>query len=257
MILSYLMGKKIFTIFLVVVWTLFLIGIFLNPITSMIGSIISSSNATRTVLAYPSVVNKEIAKEQSIFVPYAKIPRCAIDGIISVEDKRFYNTNGIDIIAAVRVFIKSFSNDHTDHGGSTLTQQLARRIIREPRHTANPFLYAHGLLRVLYYTFIVNTIFSKHEILTLYLNSVYYGRSATGIERAAYAYFGTDLDHLTFGQCVYLTGLPQAPSIFGGNPKGKFAMSRYHHVIWTMVRNGYISVSFEQTLLREQLFIKQ
>lgn len=257
MILSYLMGKKIFIALIITLWTLFLVSIFLNPITALVGSIISSGTATRTVLAYPTVVGREITKEQSTFVPYAKIPRCAINGIISVEDKRFNTTNGIDIIAVARVLLKSFANNHTDHGGSTLTQQLARRIIREPRHPTNPFSYTNGLLRVLYYTFIVNTIFSKHEILALYLNSVYYGRSAVGIEQAAHVYFNTDLQHLTFGQCVYLTGLPQAPSVFGGNPKGKFAMSRYHHVIWTMVRNGYISVSFEQTLLRGQLLIRQ
>ncbi len=250
------MSKKIFTAFFVTVWTLFLVSIFLNPITALIGSIVSSGVATQTVLGYPFAVEREIVKERSAFIPYAKLPHCAVNGIISVEDKRFYVTNGIDIMAVARVLLKSFSNDHTDHGGSTLTQQLARRIIREPRNATNPFLYTHGLLRVLYYTFIVSAVFSKHEILTLYLNSVYYGRSAIGIAQAARAYFNTDLQHLTFGQCVYLTGLPQAPSVFGKSPAGKSAMNRYHHVIWTMVRNGYISVAFEHTLLQERLFTK-
>lgn len=248
------MSKKIFTAFIVIIWTFFLVGIFLNPTTSVIGNIISSSVAAQTVLGYPALVEKKIAKEQSTFVPYSKLPSCAINGIISVEDKRFYSTNGIDIMAVARVIIKSSFNNHTDHGGSTLTQQLARRIINEPRHTTNLFLYTHGLLRVLYYTFIVHTVFSKHEILTLYLNSVYYGRSAIGISQAAHAYFNTNLHNLTFGQCVYLTGLPQAPSIFGKNPKGKQTMDRYHHVVWTMVRNGYISTLFARTLYLDKLF---
>ncbi len=257
MVLSRYMGKNILTAIFLVVWVALLVGIFLNPITALFGSIISSGVAQKTVISYPEVVGRKIAKEQSVFVPYSKIPDCATNGIISVEDKRFYYTNGIDIIAVVRVFMKSFLNDHTDHGGSTITQQLARRIISEPRGALNPIIYMHGLARVLYYTFIVSNVFSKHEILSLYLNSVYYGRGAIGIAQASHAYFHTDLHNLTFGQCIYLTGLPQEPSVFGNNPQGKQTMSRYHHVVGTLLRNGYISAHTAHNLLQEKLFIKQ
>ncbi|HEC93807.1 MAG TPA: hypothetical protein ENI56_00300 [Candidatus Kaiserbacteria bacterium] len=251
------MSNKTPKILFLTILTLFLIGIFLNPLTALLGSIISSGVAQKTVIAYPTFVEREIAKEQSTVIPYAYLPSCAVNGIISVEDKRFYYTNGIDIVAVARVLLKSFVNDHQDHGGSTITQQLARRIISEPRHVANPVLHAHGIIRVLYYTFIVNTVFSKHEILSLYLNSVYYGRGATGIAQAARTYFHTDLPHLTFGQCVYLTGLPQAPSVFGNNPGGKRAMDRYRHVVGTMLRNGYISAKTADALSQEKLFIQK
>ncbi len=248
------MNNRTPKILFLTILTLFLIGIFLNPITALFGSVVSSGIAQKTVISYPAAVERRVAEEQSAVIPYAYLPSCAVNGIISVEDKRFYYTNGIDIIAVVRVFLKSFLNDHTDHGGSTITQQLARRIINEPRATADPLLHAHGIIRVLYYTFIVSTVFSKHEILSLYLNSVYYGRGATGIAQAARTYFHTDLNNLTFGQCVYLTGLPQEPSVFGNNPEGKRTMDRYRHVVGTMLRNGYISSDEADNLLQENLF---
>lgn len=250
------MSNKIPKILFLTILTLFLIGIFINPLTALLGSIISSGVSQQTVLEYPAFVESEVDREQSTVIPYSALPDCATDGIISVEDKRFYYTNGIDIIAVARVLLKSFVNDHRDHGGSTITQQLARRIINEPRTVANPFLHAHEIIRVLYYTLIVNTVFSKHEILSLYLNSVYYGRGAIGIAQAARAYFNTDLRHLTFGQCVYLAGLPQEPSVFGNNPQGRKSMNRYRHVVGTMLRNGYISAQTATSLLREELFIK-
>ncbi len=249
------MLRNVLTFIFLTICIVFLIIIFSAPLAVFFGNSISYGRALRTVITYPSVVEHKLFQEGSYFVPYEALPQCAINGIMSVEDKRFQYINGVDIVAMARVVAMSFSNDHTDHGGSTITQQLARRIIQEPRNTVNIFIYTHRFLRILYYTLIVNNVFTKRDIITLYLNSVYYGKGAIGIENAARSYFHTDIYHLTFGQCIYLTGLPQAPSIFGKQPQGKAAMNRYHHVISTMVRNGYISSGNGNILTNNKLFI--
>ncbi len=255
MILSQYMLRKVLTFIFLIICIVLIIIIFSAPLAVLFGDNISYGKALKTVISYPLVVEHELFREGSYFIPYDALPQCAINSIMSVEDKRFKYINGVDIIAIARVAVMSLSNDHTDHGGSTITQQLARRIIQEPRNKVNIFVYTHRFLRILYYTLIVNNVFTKRDIITLYLNSVYYGKGATGIESAAHSYFHTDIHHLTFGQCIYLTGLPQAPSIFGKQPQGKVAMDRYRHVISTMVRNGYISVGDGNILMHNKLFI--
>jgi membrane peptidoglycan carboxypeptidase len=103
-------------------------------------------------------------------------------------------------------------------------------------------------------TLIIEHDFSKQSILELYLNGAYFGRGATGAEAAAQAYFGTSLGRLDEGRCVYLAGLVQAPSLFGGNPAGARAKARYRHVIATMERNGFISKNQALALEHEHLF---
>lgn len=242
--------KSLFFVVLgiVLVWILF------NPILVGLGDILAYGVPGQVVRQYPSTLAVYFEKHHLTYVPIANIPLCAQEGIISVEDKRFYQNDGIDPIAIVRVLLMSTTNDHTDHGGSTLTQQLARLIIREPRMTLNSLTAVASLARVFHYTLILNHDFGKRKILELYLNSVYFGRKATGIAQAANAYFNTDILHLTLGQCLYLTGLPQAPSVFGKKPQGKIAIGRYYHVLATMVRNQYLTLREAEMLAHENIF---
>ena len=225
-----------------------------DPLTSALGVLLSHGQAERVVLDYPAQLRRELEAKRFRYVPYAAIPSCARQGIVSVEDKRFFSNSGIDIVAIVRVIGMAFVNDHTDHGGSTLTQQLARIIIQEPRNEPSMLAEVLGLLNILRYTLIVNHEFTKPEIMELYFNGVYFGRHAQGIAQAARAYFHAGLDHLSLGQCLYLTGLPQAPSFFGRDPAGPAALRRYRHVLATMVRNGYLSQAVTRGLERKDLF---
>ncbi len=109
-------------------------------------------------------------------------------------------------------------------------------------------------IRILKTSLIIEHDFSKQTILELYFNSAYFGRGATGASAAAQAYFGTSLDRLDEGQCIYLAGLVQAPTLFGANPSGKRAKARYRHVIATMERNAYLAENEALALESEQLF---
>ncbi len=245
---------KITRILFVFAWILMLVVLLFNPLMSGFGDFLAKGSAQQTIVRYPSQLMENFTKRRMHYIPYTQIPVCAKEGIVSVEDRRFYQNEGIDLRAILRVLLLSFTNDHIDHGGSTLTQQLARHIIDEPRSAPNIFVGAISLLRVFHYTLIVNHDFSKKKIIELYLNSVYFGKKANGIAQAAQAYFHTDIHNLTLGQCLYLTGLPQAPSIFGHNPGGQAAMDRYRHVLATMVRNQYLSSAYARELSEENLF---
>ena len=231
-----------------------LFALYFGPLMSALGGLLSYGQAGRVVQSYPARLREELRAKGDRYVPYAEIPSCARQGITSVEDKRFFTNTGIDLLAIVRVLAMTFVNDHTDHGGSTITQQLARIIVAEPRNEPSAFAEVLGLMKILRYTLVVNHELTKPQIMELYFNSVYFGRHAQGIAQAAEAYFHRDLEHLGLGQCLYLTGLPQAPSIFGRDAAGPGAMRRYQHVLATMVRNHYLSEASADVLKQERPF---
>lgn len=225
-----------------------------DPLMRGLGTLLSHGEARALVRGYPARLRAELSRERAPYTPYAAIPACAKEGIVSVEDKRFYSNGGIDLLAILRVLAMSLVNDHTDHGGSTLTQQLARIMIREPRNEPSALAEALGIARVLRYALIVNHEFTKPQVMELYFNAVYFGRHAHGIAQAAQAYFHADLARLSPGQCYYLTGLPQAPAVFGRAPQGPAATLRYRHVLATLVRNRYLSAATARELAHEDLF---
>ena len=200
------------------------------------------------VTTYPKSLKNALERQGLLYLPYHSLPQCAIDGIVSVEDKRFFWHPGMDPIAALRVVLQSILNDQQDHGGSTITQQLSRMILREPRQQRSVLTEIESQLRILQYTLVMEHEFSKSEILELYLNSAYYGRGAQGFAQAAKAYFRTDAGHLTIAQCFYMAGLPNAPTLFGKHPRGAAARKRYMHVVSTLRRNGYITGSEQKEL---------
>ena len=231
-----------------------LFALYFGPLMSALGGLLSYGQARRAVQGYPARLREEFRAKGLRYVPYAQIPSCARQGIASVEDKRFFTNTGIDLLAIIRVIGMTVVNDHTDHGGSTITQQLARIIVEEPRNEPSALAEALGMMKILRYTLIVNFEFTKPEIMELYFNSVYFGKHAQGIAQAAKAYFYKDLEHLSLGQCLYLAGLPQAPSKFGRDAAGPGAMQRYRHVLSTMVRNHFLSGVAAEELKRENLF---
>lgn len=217
------------------------------PLSWLFGAVLAYTNGA-VVARYPAVLERRFAIQHDVYLPYAALPECAVDGAVSVEDKRFFQHPGIDPFAIVRLALENLHNDHRDHGGSTITQQLARMIVAEPRHQATLLQELWSELRVIGYALVVEHDFSKHKILELYLNSAYYGRGADGLAQAAHAYFHTGLAKLPDGACYYLTGLVQAPSYYGRNPRA--AENRYLHVLATLRRNGYIDRTQERRLRR-------
>jgi penicillin-binding protein 1A len=215
------------------------------PLSYLLGAFFAFTSGN-LVVRYPAALRHTLSARHETYLPYKEIPRCAIDGTISVEDKRFFLHPGIDPIAITRVVFQRFQNDHQDHGGSTISQQLARLIIAEPRRQPSLLAEFWSELRVVKYGLVVEHDFSKDKILELYFNAIHYGHHAQGLAQAAEAYFHTGAAGLSPAQCYYLTGLPQAPSYYGRDPQA--AYKRYLHVLKTLRNNGHITTAQERAL---------
>ncbi|NSW51547.1 MAG: transglycosylase domain-containing protein [Anaerolineae bacterium] len=165
-------------------------------------------------------------------VPLEKMSPVLIAATIATEDREYYNHPGFDPIAITRALVKNLLAHEIASGASTITQQLARIILLDPeerfeisyRRKAKEIVVAAELTR----------LYSKEEILEIYLNQINYGNQAYGIEAAARTYFNKTADQLTFGQASFLAGLPQAPAIWDiyTNPSG--AINRQAQVLTLM-----------------------
>ena len=229
-------------------------SLFLPPTARAIGALLAHSADGATIAAYPQWLRRQTARHHRGYVEYADIPSCLTQALISVEDKRFLLHGGVDPLALARALFEDAQNPHIDHGGSTITLQLARMILGVPRHQPSETAEVASQLRVVRGGLIVEHDFSKQEILELYLNAVYLGRRTTGVMAAADAYFHTPLQRLDQGQCIYMAGLPNDPARFGADPSGPRAMARYRHVIATMERNGYLTENQGIALADDPLF---
>ena len=175
-------------------------------------------------------------EENRINVSIDEVPDVMKAAIISIEDKRFYDHNGIDwrrLLGAARSNIK---NGWGAEGGSTLTQQVIKRTVLSPEKTLKRKVQEAWLALKL------EKNYSKDEILELYLNNVYYGHGAYGIKTAAVTYFGEeDLSQLSISQAALLAGLPNSPSATDPFKHPDKAEERRDKVLQSMVDNGFIN----------------
>jgi penicillin-binding protein 1A len=149
-------------------------------------------------------------------VPIEELPDYAPNAFIAIEDRRFYSHRGVDPLGIARAFVANALHRGTAQGGSTITQQLAKNLFLTQERTVSRKLQEVVLALWLEHKF------SKREILELYLNRVYFGAGAYGIEAATQRYFGKSARHLSLAEAAMLAGLVQAPSRLAPNhnPRG-------------------------------------
>ena len=168
------------------------------------------------------------------WLPYADIPRVMRNATVAVEDRRFRSHPGIDPIGIVRSVEVRVERGRWVQGGSTITQQLARNVfLNNQKKFGRKFrewILALALERK----------FSKDQILELYLNKVYYGGGAYGIDAASRKFFGHGADRLSLAEAAVIAGLVKAPSNYSPTADAEAAKGRAGVVIRQMVRNGYI-----------------
>ncbi|CAM4423756.1 PBP1A family penicillin-binding protein [Paenibacillus alkaliterrae] len=139
-------------------------------------------------------------------IGYADIPGHMIDAVVAVEDKRYFEHDGMDMRAIGRALVANFSAGGTVQGGSTITQQLAKNVFLSHERT-----WSRKWDEVLLAKKIEES-YGKQDIMEMYLNQIYYGEGAWGIKRAAYTYFGKEAKELTVAEAALLAGLIKAPS---------------------------------------------
>jgi penicillin-binding protein 1A len=169
------------------------------------------------------------------WLPYDQIPPEMRAAMIAVEDKRFRGHVGVDPIGIARSVKVRIATGHFSQGGSTITQQLARNIFLTNNRTFGRKIKEAILALAL------ERKFSKDQILELYLNRVYFGGGAYGIDAASRRFFGHGADHLSLGEAAIIAGLVKAPSSYAPSADAEAARGRSSVVLNSMVENGFIS----------------
>lgn len=168
------------------------------------------------------------------YVPLDRISPYLIAATIATEDKDYYNHPGYDPFAIIRALVQNYTAGETVSGASTITQQLARMLLfsqeergaQTIRRKAREIVLAAEITRK----------YSKEQILEMYLNEVYYGNLAYGIEAASETYFNTSSDKLTLSQASFLAGLPQAPGVYDIFTNREETLNRHIQVLDLMVK---------------------
>lgn len=168
-------------------------------------------------------------------IKLTELPKSVIEATIAIEDKDFYKHYGFSYTGIVRSIYNIIINRKLQ-GGSTLTQQLVKNVLLSPERTVR------RKIREFFLTMVVEGVYTKDQILEMYLNQIPYGSTAYGIESAAELYFDKAAKDLTLAEAALLAGLPQSPtrySPFGANPD--LAKGRQETVLRRMVEEGYIT----------------
>lgn len=196
-------------------------------------------------------VAAEYGEERRIVVPFHKIPKHVVQAFLAAEDATFFEHGGVDLSAILRAVIKNLTSGKVRQGASTITQQVAKTFFLSSERTLwrkiREVALAHQLEQAL----------SKEEILYLYLNQIYFGAGAYGVESAANVYFGKHITDVTVAEAAILAGLPKAPSRYSPAERPELARQRQLYVIARMEENGFLSPSQAQAAKAEKVAIRR
>ena len=202
---------------------------------------------------YKNVVQEESLEEtvaeirrQENFTSLEEMPETYVQAVVSVEDHRFYDHFGLDLIAIGRAVVNDIKAGRYVEGGSTITQQLAKNLYFSQEKTmsrkaAEVFLALE-----------IEQKYTKDEILELYVNSIYFGDGYYSVGEASEGYFGKPASEMNDYECTLLAGVPNAPSKYAPSKNLALAEKRQQKVISRMEACGYITEE-ETTLMAAQL----
>ena len=214
-------GFKLAKVFLIVTLALF-VGL------SAVGSVFVVSSLRDT-----KVINKEILRENYIsseVVPDNEIPKYLKEALVSIEDERFYEHKGVDIISLTRSLLHNILSD-TTQGGSTIEMQISKNLLTSDDRTMK------RKIKDIYYATQMDKFMTKDEILCTYLNNVYFGKSAYGVGKASKVYFGKNVQDLTLAQSAMLVGITNNPAKYKEHREAK---KRQEVILYKMKELGYI-----------------
>ena len=214
--------------------------ILVSSITSLF--VISSLKGTE-------VINKDILRQHYIsseVVPDDEIPKYLKDALVSIEDERFYEHKGVDIISLTRSLIHNVFSD-TTQGGSTIEMQISKNLLTSDDRTMK------RKIKDIYYAIQMDKFMTKDEILCTYLNNVYFGRSAYGVGKASKAYFGKEVQDLDLAQCAMLVGITNNP---GKYKEHREAKKRQEVILYKMKELGYINEEEYSNAINEDVPFK-
>lgn len=204
---------------------------------------------TTRVLASDGSVLAEFFVEKRYLEPIYKIPRVVQLSFVAAEDASFYDHSGIDLVSIGRAALENYRAGATRQGGSTITQQVVKALLLTPERS-----YERKLKEV-YLALQLEHELTKDEILYLYLNQIYLGSGAYGVQAAAGEYFGKDVSQLSLAEAALLAGLPQAPSRYSPRRHMERAKARQLYVLRQMVKAGFITQDEAQAAGAQEILL--
>ena len=207
-----------------------------------------------TITQVYSASDEKIAEfyiEKRIITPLEDIPLPLKQATLAVEDSNFYYHFGIDLKAIFRAFLTNMKAGQVVEGGSTITQQLTKTMFLSRERTL-PRKIKEAILAVR-----LELIFSKDEILEMYLNQIYYGHGTYGVEAASRTYFGKSVKDLSIAECAMIASLPKAPNNYSPYRNPKRARKRRNHVIRRMAEVSFITLEQAKISLKEDFYLGQ
>lgn len=189
----------------------------------------------------------EFFRERRTLVPYKDIPKHLVNAFLAAEDDKFFEHKGINLLAILRATFANLRAGRSVQGGSTITQQVAKTLMLSPEKT---FIRK---LRDMMLAIQMEKNLSKEDILYLYLNQIYFGQGAYGVEAAAQSYFKKSAKDLTIAESAILAGLPQAPSRYSPVSNPERAKERQIYVLRRMAEVGYITKAEAEKDIQEPI----
>lgn len=206
------------------------------------------ANSTR-IYADDDTLIGEFKVEKGIYVTIDKIPEHMIKALVAVEDARFWHHKGVDYLAIIRAVSKDILAGRIKEGASTITQQLAKVVFLSPEKTVIRKLKEATL------AYRLEKNLTKDEILELYLNKIYFGHGAYGVEMAARSYFGKSISQVDLAEAALLCGLIKAPSRYTPYNNLDKAKQRQQVVLTRMLEEGYITQEQVNEAYQQPLYL--
>ncbi|QFJ55061.1 transglycosylase domain-containing protein [Pseudobutyrivibrio xylanivorans] len=185
------------------------------------------------------------------YISFEQIPTYVTQAIISIEDKKFYQHDGVDYKAIARALIAVLRDKEITQGGSTITQQLARTIFLSSEKTWQ------RKVEEIYIASEMEKKYSKDQILEFYLNNVYFANGYYGIQAAAKGYFSKDISELTLSEICYLLAIPNSPTYYDPIVNPENTLTRRNLILNSMYSDGVIGESTYNKARQEQIILSR
>src|SRR6478672_2702704 len=190
------------------------------------------------------------ARERRVQLSYREFPPPLINAFLAAEDRTFFEHSGIDypgLLGAVWDYVSKAGSGERAHGGSTITQQVAKIFFVGAEYSVTRKIREAFLARR------IESVLTKEQILELYLNQIFLGRNSYGVQAAARAYFNKDVAQLSLAQCAMLASLPKSPSNYDPFRHHDAALQRRNFVLSEMLRNNFITQAQHDAAVAEPL----
>jgi len=206
-------------------------------------------SAVTKIYSSDKVLLSELYAEKRHPVPIQSIHPHLKAALVATEDRNFYRHSGVDLKGILRALIKDLSTGQFAEGASTITQQLAKTLFLTPKKTLV------RKIKEAFLAFQLERRYTKDEILGFYMNQVYFGSGAYGVESAARLYFGKSVNDLTLSESALIAGIPKAPSRYSPLVNKKRAINRRNLVLKQMEKTGIITAEDYERSIQKPVHI--